>query len=60
MKKKFFFLLVLVPGPKQPKKSLHIYLQPLIEELHSLWKDVVEALDIYRKEMVKHLDGEKH
>ena len=36
--------------PKHPKKSLDIYLQPLIEELQSLWIDGAEAYDISKKE----------
>ncbi|XP_019100804.1 PREDICTED: uncharacterized protein LOC104789085 [Camelina sativa] len=50
MKREYFFLSILVPGPKHPKKSLHIYLQPLIEELKSLWSDGVETYDISKKQ----------
>ncbi|KAG7536933.1 Transposon En/Spm-like [Arabidopsis suecica] len=50
MKREFFFLSVLVPGPKHPKKSLDIYLQPLIEELQSLWIDGAEAYDVSKKQ----------
>ena len=50
MKREFLYLSVLIPRPKHPRKSLDIYLQPLIEELQSLWKDGVEAYDISRKE----------
>lgn len=39
------FLLVRMSRSKHPKK-LKYYLQPLIEELQSLWKNGVEALDI--------------
>ncbi|XP_048622901.1 uncharacterized protein LOC111209011 [Brassica napus] len=49
MKREYFFLSVLVPGPRHPKKSIHIYLQPLIEELQSLWSHGAEAYDISRK-----------
>ena len=37
MKKEYFFLSVLVLGPRHPKKTIDIYLHPLIEELQSLW-----------------------
>ncbi|XP_013708996.2 uncharacterized protein LOC106412626 [Brassica napus] len=50
MKRKYFFLSVLVPGPRHPKKSIDIYLQPLIEELQSLWSHGAKAYDISRKE----------
>lgn len=53
MKKEFFYLSILIPGPKHPKKSLDIFLQPLIEELQSLWSDGVDAYDISRKENFK-------
>ncbi|XP_048599975.1 uncharacterized protein LOC106374078 [Brassica napus] len=53
MKREFLYLSVLVPGPTHPRKSLDIYLQPLIEELQMLWKDGVEAYDISMKEIFK-------
>jgi len=49
IKREFFFLSVLVPGPKHPKKNLDIYLQPLIKELVSLWIDGEEAYDKSKK-----------
>ncbi|XP_056691843.1 uncharacterized protein [Spinacia oleracea] len=33
MKRPFMFLSLLVPGPKNPKGNLDVYMQPLIEEL---------------------------
>ena len=50
MKREYFFLSVLVPGPRHPKKSIDIYMQPLIEELQSLWSHGAETYDISRKE----------
>ncbi|XP_022566278.2 uncharacterized protein LOC111210276 [Brassica napus] len=50
MKRDYFFLSVLVPGPRHPKKSIDIYMQPLIEELKSLWSDGVEAYDVSKKQ----------
>ncbi|XP_013654443.2 uncharacterized protein LOC106359260 [Brassica napus] len=50
MKREYFFLSVLVPGPRHPKKSIDIYLQPLIEELKSLWSDGIEAYDVSKKQ----------
>ena len=41
MKREFFYLSVLIPGP------------PLIEELQMLWRDGVEAYDISMKERFK-------
>ncbi|CAA7025720.1 unnamed protein product [Microthlaspi erraticum] len=37
MKREFLFLTILVPGPEHPKKSLDVFLQPLIYELQTLW-----------------------
>ena len=31
------FLIVLVPGPRNPKHKLDVFLQPLIAELKELW-----------------------
>ncbi|KAG7531488.1 hypothetical protein ISN44_Un30g000040 [Arabidopsis suecica] len=50
MKQEFMFLTILVPGPNHPKRSLDIFLQPLIEELKDLWVNGVEAYDISTKQ----------
>lgn len=50
MKKEYLFLSILVPGPKHPKKSLDIYLQPLIDELKELWTTGVQAYDVSKKQ----------
>lgn len=36
MNREFLFLTILVPGLDHPRKSLEVYLQPLIEELKDL------------------------
>ena len=40
------FLTILVPGPRNPKDKLDVYLQPLIHEFNLLWNYGVEAFDI--------------
>ncbi|KAL1223467.1 hypothetical protein V5N11_003525 [Cardamine amara subsp. amara] len=45
MEKEFLFLSILVPGPKHPKKSLDVFLQPLIHELKELWYTGVRTYD---------------
>jgi len=50
MTRPFMFLLMIVPGPKNPGKKLDVFLQPLIDELKKLWIDGVNTYDIYRKE----------
>jgi hypothetical protein len=37
LKKGFIFLALVIPGPKEPKKQMNIFLRPLIEELKELW-----------------------
>ncbi|KAI5351285.1 hypothetical protein L3X38_004176 [Prunus dulcis] len=37
MKRKFMMLTLLISGPKQPGNDIDIYLEPLIDDLKSLW-----------------------
>ena len=50
MKKQYMFLTVIVPGPRNPKDKLDLYLQPLISKLQALWEIGVETYDISRKQ----------
>ena len=45
MEQEFLFLTILIPGPKHPKRSLDVFLQPLIEELKQLWSEGVRTYD---------------
>ena len=45
MELEFLFLTILIPGPKHPKRSLDVFLQPLIEELKQLWSEGVRTYD---------------
>lgn len=47
MKEAFFFMSLLIPGPKSPGKEIDIYLQPLIDELKDLWSNDIEIYDAY-------------
>jgi len=49
-KKQFMFISLLIPGPRNPKGNLDIYMQPLIEELLLLWEVGVKTYDIARKQ----------
>ncbi|XP_021769734.1 uncharacterized protein LOC110733975 [Chenopodium quinoa] len=49
MKRQFMFLSLLVPGPKNPKGNLDVYMQPLIEELKLLWEVGATTYDISKK-----------
>ncbi|XP_021728483.1 uncharacterized protein LOC110695577 [Chenopodium quinoa] len=50
MKKPFMFLSLIIPGPKNPKGNLDVYLQPLIEELKQLWEVGLPTYDISQKQ----------
>ncbi|XP_073119939.1 uncharacterized protein [Henckelia pumila] len=47
MKDEYMFLIVLAPGPKNPKDKLDVFLQPLIAELQSLWVDGAVTYDVH-------------
>ena len=49
MRPEFMFLTVLVPGPRNPKALVDVFLQPLIAELNDLWSKAVETYDISRR-----------
>ncbi len=50
LKKQFIFLSLIIPGPKNPKNNLDVYLQPLVEELKMLWEVGVTTYDISKKQ----------
>ncbi|XP_050233237.1 uncharacterized protein LOC126681730 [Mercurialis annua] len=47
MKDEFMFLTVIVPGPRNPKHQMDIFLQPLIAELNQLWEFGVQTFDVH-------------
>jgi hypothetical protein len=48
LKEGFIFLALVIPSPKEPKKQMNIFLQPLFEELKNLWSGV-DAYDSHLK-----------
>ncbi|XP_055960661.1 uncharacterized protein LOC126668629 [Mercurialis annua] len=50
MKDEFMFLTVIVPGPRNPKHQMDIFLQPLIAELNQLWEFGVQTFDVHRRQ----------
>jgi hypothetical protein len=48
LKESFIFLALVISGPKEPKKQMNIFLQPLFEELKKLWPGV-DAYDSHLK-----------
>ncbi|TXG66340.1 hypothetical protein EZV62_007615 [Acer yangbiense] len=53
MKRKFIMLTLLISGPKQPGNDIDVYLEPLIDDLKTLWEDGIETYDAYQKETFK-------
>ncbi|WZZ75342.1 hypothetical protein YC2023_086712 [Brassica napus] len=50
LRREFLFFSILVPGPEHPKRSLDVFLQPLIYELQQLWAEGAETYDVSCKE----------
>ena len=50
MKRKFMMLTLLISGPKQPGVDIDVYLQPLIDDLKTLWNDGVNVYDAHKDE----------
>nr|KYP46574.1 hypothetical protein KK1_031804 [Cajanus cajan] len=46
MKREFMFLTILIPGPSNPKYKIDVYLQPLIDEVCTLWNDGTLTYDV--------------
>ena len=41
----YMFLTMIIPGPRNPKSKIDVYLQPLIDELQQLWSEGVWTFD---------------
>ena len=50
MKDEYMFLSIIVPGPRNPKEKLDVFLQPLIAELKHLWEVGVQTYDVSSKQ----------
>ena len=37
--------IIYIPGPKYPKRSLDVFLQPFIQDLKDLWSEGVRTYD---------------
>jgi hypothetical protein len=48
LKQGFVFLALVIPGPKEPRKQMNIFLHPLMEEMKELWQGV-DAYDRHLK-----------
>ncbi|XP_070029792.1 uncharacterized protein [Nicotiana sylvestris] len=50
MKQSNILLSLLIPGPKSPGMDIDVYLQPLIDDLKTLWESGVETYDAFKKQ----------
>ncbi|CAL2255967.1 unnamed protein product [Prunus armeniaca] len=50
MKQKFMMLTLLISGPKQPGNDIDVYLEPLIDDLKSLWDGIRGVYDAHNGE----------
>ncbi|KAL6289116.1 hypothetical protein ACE6H2_006626 [Prunus campanulata] len=50
MKRKFMMLTLLISGPKQPGNDIDVYLEPLIDNLKSLWDGIRGVYDAHKGE----------
>lgn len=50
MKQPYLMLSLLIPGPKGPGKDIDVFLQPLVDELKSLWNEGIPTYDAFKKE----------
>ena len=50
MKLEYLFLTLIIPGPHNPKAKIDVYLQPLIDELKTLWIEGALTYDISLKQ----------
>ncbi|CAL8136483.1 unnamed protein product [Prunus armeniaca] len=50
MKRKFMMLTLLISGPKQPGNDINVYLEPLIDDLKSLWDGIRGVYDAHNGE----------
>jgi hypothetical protein len=50
MKDLVLFFTVIIPGLKNPKHKVDVYLHPLIDELNKLWSKGVPTYDISKKQ----------
>ncbi|KAI5337966.1 hypothetical protein L3X38_017237 [Prunus dulcis] len=50
MKRKFMILTLLISGPRQPGNDIDVQLEPLVEDLRTLWDGVKGVYDFFRQQ----------
>jgi len=53
MTKSYMFLSCVIPGPNNLKNMIDVFLQPLIDELRTLWDEGVDTYDIHANQTFK-------
>jgi len=53
MTKPYMFLSSVIPRPNNPKNKIDVFLQPLIDELNTLWNEGVYTYDIHANQTFK-------
>jgi hypothetical protein len=48
LKQGFVFLILVIPGPKESRKQMNIFLRPLMKEMKELWQGI-DAYDSHLK-----------
>ena len=49
-KRKYLLLTILISGPKQPGIDIDVFLEPLMQEMESLWRHGEPMYDAFQKE----------
>ncbi|XP_050369177.1 uncharacterized protein LOC126787315 [Argentina anserina] len=50
LKQPYLMLSLLIHGPKSPRNDIDVFLQPLVEELQTLWSQGIPTYDAFKKE----------
>ncbi|XP_060213848.1 uncharacterized protein LOC132641015 [Lycium barbarum] len=53
MKQSNILLSLLIPGPKGPGMNIDVFLQPLVDDLKTLWEGGIDTYDAFRKQHFK-------
>ena len=49
-KRKYLLLSILIQGPKHPGIDIVVLLEPLIQEMESLWKEGIDIIDGFTRQ----------
>jgi len=49
----YMFLSYVIPGPHNPKTKIDVYLQPVIDDLKTLWNEGVDTYDVHTNQTFK-------